>query len=684
MLISLEWLKEFIDIEMPPHKLAEKLTMAGFEVEEIKEINGDFILEINVTPNRPDCLSILGMARELSILLNIPLKLPDYKVIEEDSDGGYRIDILAPEFCNRYTGRLITNVKVSDSPQWLKDRLNRCGIRSINNIVDITNYVLLEFGHPLHAFDADTIINKRIKIDLAGRNNKIKTLDGIDRDLPPDALLIWDDVRPIAVAGIMGGYETEVKEETKNIFLESAHFNPISIRRTSKKLNLRSESSYRFERGTDINFLKDSLDRATFLISEITGCKALKIIDKYPVEFKYVQVKVDPSYINRLLGTNLKEEEIKDMVKRFSRDTYESESYLVITPPSFRHDIRSENDVVEEIARIYGYEDIPITMPVSPMTTGRLDIRSKNLQNIKDSIRKLGYTEVINYSFMNISELDMLKIPKNDRRRNTIIISNPLSQEENLLRTTLVPSLLKNLKYNIDRGCKEIRIYELSRVFIKTEDVLPREELKIGGLLYQDRIYNLWKEDVNAFFIVKGTIECLFKELHIKGYTFKLTEEPFLHLGRSADIFISNSKVGFIGVLDPDVIESLDIKKHRPDIVIFEMDVDQILEHVPQRIIYSPIPKYPYIERDIALLVDETLPSIEILDAINDFKSSIIEDVSIFDLYKGPNIPQGKKSIGLNIIYRSKDKTLTDEEVDLVHSALVDYLIKKVNGELRG
>lgn len=683
MLISLDWLKDFIDINLTYHELAEKLTMSGFEVEGIQEFDSDVIFEINITPNRPDCLSILGIARELSILLNIPLKIPDYQIIEEDNSGGFDIEILAPDLCNRYTGRFLSNVNVFESPKWIKDRLNKCGIRSINNIVDITNYVLLEFGHPLHAFDGDTITNKKIKIDIAGNSKKIRTLDGIERDLPSDALLIWDDIRPIAIAGIMGGYETEVKEDTKNIFLESAYFNPLSIRKTSKKLNLKTESSFRFERGTDIVFLEYALNRATFLIKEITNCKVHKIIDEYPIRYKPHTVKINPSYINKLIGINLNNEEIKEIINRISKESIEKDGCFLITPPSFRHDIHNENDVAEEVARIYGYEKIPITMPLSPIPKGKLNKRALYLKSIKDSIRKSGFTEVINYSFMNISDLDMLKLPENDIRRNTIEISNPLSIEESHLRTTLIPSLLKNLKYNLDRQCKDVKIFEISRVFIKTDDILPREQLKISGLFYQDKHHRLWKDEIKSFYITKGTIEYIFKEFHIKDYIFKPSEEPFLHPGQSADIYISGTKLGFIGVLSPEIVELLDIKKQKTEIVVFEIDTDKILDNIPEKITYSQIPKYPYIDRDIAIIIDDNIPSSHILNLINNFKSEIIEDVDIFDVYKGPNIPQDKKSIGLSIVYRSKEKTLTEEEVDEVHASIINYLITNTGGQLR-
>ena len=695
MLISYEWLKELVEISAAPEEVSKTLTMIGLEIEGETSVQGDTVFEVNVTPNRPDCLSSIGIARELSAAFKTPLKLPLHEIKNGQPVPDFSVEILDTDLCNRYTGRVITGVKISDSPEWMKSRLEKCGIRSINNVVDITNYVLLEFGHPLHAFDADTLTGKKIIVgtpdsfnNLRGTGNaesstKFKTLDGVEREIPGGSLLIWDAERPVAVAGVMGGANTEVTEKTRNIFLESAYFEPSSIRKTSKRLGLSSESSYRFERGTDIEFLEKAVDRAALLIKEIAGGTVHKIIDEYPVKYVSEPVTAKCEKINKLLGISATNAEIFEILGLLGIPAENKGDTFIVYPPAHRRDIKRDSDIAEEIARIYGYNNIPITNPQSSLSSGRLNQRRINLNKVRDAIRKCGFTEVINFSFMSVSALDMIEIPDSDRRRKTIALSNPLNQDECLLRTSLVPALIGNLKYNLDRGMKDIRIFEMARIFEDIGNSLPLEELRLGGILYKEKAPSLWKEDARGFYIAKGALESLFEELMISGYSFSPSSEPFLHGGQSADIHISNNRIGYVGVMGPEIVEKLDLKKQKPEIVLFELNLDLLLSLTPDSIQYVSIPKFPAVERDIALTVDEALPSARIKEIINSYPSELIEEVSVFDYFKGGNIPQGKKSLAFNIIYRSKERTLTDEEIEGLHSSLVGYIAEKTGGELR-
>ena len=695
MLISYEWLKELVEISVSPEEVSKTLTMIGLEVEGETSVQGDTVFEVNVTPNRPDCLSSIGIARELSAAFKTPLKLPLHEIKNGQPVPDFSVEILNPDLCNRYTGRVITGVKISDSPEWMKSRLEKCGIRSINNVVDITNYVLLEFGHPLHAFDADTLTGKKIIVSTpdsfnnlrgtsnAERSTKFKTLDGVEREIPGGSLLIWDAERPVAVAGVMGGANTEVTEKTRNIFLESAYFEPSSIRKTSKRLGLSSESSYRFERGTDIEFLEKAVDRAALLIKEIAGGTVHKIIDEYPVKYVSEPVTAKCEKINKLLGISATNAEIFEILGLLGIPAENKGDTFIVYPPAHRRDIKRDSDIAEEIARIYGYNNIPITNPQSSLSSGRLNQRRINLNKVRDAIRKCGFTEVINFSFMSAAALDMVEIPDSDRRRKTIALSNPLNQDECLLRSSLVPALIGNLKYNLDRGMKDIRFFEVSRIFEDIGNTLPLDELILGGILYKEKAPSLWKEDARGFYIAKGALESLFEELMISGYSFSPSSEPFLHGGQSADIHISNSRIGYVGVMGPDIVEKLDLKKQKPEIVLFELNLDLLLSLTPDSIQYVSIPKFPAVERDIALTVDEALPSARIKEIINSYPSELIEEVSVFDYFKGGNIPQGKKSLAFNIIYRSKERTLTDEEIEGLHSSLVGYIAEKTGGELR-
>jgi phenylalanyl-tRNA synthetase beta chain len=683
MRVSYEWTRELVDIEATPEEVSEKLTAIGLEVEGTESIEGDTVFEVNVTPNRPDCLSMIGIARELAAAFQVPLKIPPHELPVGLPVSEFSIEIVHPQLCNRYTGRFIKDAKIGGSPEWMKKRLEKCGIRSINNVVDITNYVLLEFGHPLHAFDADKIEGKKIKVSTAGRDNKFETLDGTERALPEDTLLICDSTRPIAVAGVMGGLNTEVSERTKNIFLESAYFEPFSIRRTSKRLGLTSESSYRFERGTDIEFLEKALNRAALMIRDIAGGTIFEIIDAYPVKYRPEPFEVKYEKINKLLGTLLSKGEMLDILQRLDIPAEDKEQFFVVSPPAYRRDLRRASDVAEEIARIYGFNSIQTTLPRSPLSSGSLNKKKTDTGGIREAVRKAGFTEVINLSFMRISDLDVLAIDDTDRRRKIMAISNPLVQEEGFLRTTLAPALLGNLKYNLDRGMKEIRFFEISRVFEDMGESLPLEELRLGAIYYRETVPSLWKEEAQGFYIVKGALESLFNELKINNYSFTSSSEPFLHRGQSADILIANSSVGYLGVMSPEAAEKLDLKKQKPEIVLFELNLDVLLSLIPDSLQYTAIPKYPPIERDIAIIVDQTIPSSHIREMIQTFPSELIEDVSVFDSYKGGNIPSGKKSLAFSIVYRSMERTLREEEVESLHSSIVTQIIEKTAGELR-
>ncbi|MBI3378206.1 MAG: phenylalanine--tRNA ligase subunit beta [Nitrospirae bacterium] len=683
MRVPFDWLKEFVDITKSPEEVADMLTMAGLEVEAVEKLDGDFVFEVNVTPNRPDCLSIIGIARELATAINLPLKHPEHDIKEEASDAGFKIEILDADLCHRYAGRVIKGVKIAPSPDWLRNRITKCGIRTINNIVDITNYVLMESGHPLHAFDLNTLKGKSIKVALAEEDCNIVTLDGIERKLPPDALLIWDAKNPVAIAGVMGGAETEVSDFTHDVFLESAYFEPASVRRTSRALGLKSESSYRFERGTDIEALSNALDRAAYLIRQVSGGMVYKKVDVYPKRFVPVTVDVRYDRVNKVLGTEIPDKEMVDIIKRLGLAVDLHKDYFTVEPPAFRTDLKTEADIIEEIARIYGYQNIRTTIPKAAISGGNPDRKQACAIRIKDVVRKAGFNEAINYSFMAETDLDIFDITAEDRRRRAVSIKNPLKKESSLLRTTLIPSLVENFMRNFSRGIRDIRIFELSRVFEDIGRPLPLEIMCLGGVYYRERKPSLWKEEAQGFYIVKGMIEDLFGDLHIKGYAFSPSSEPFLHPGQSCEIRISGSRIGFLGAVSPMVVEKLDLKVPKPEIVVFEIDLDRLVSLIPASMEYSPIPKFPCIERDIAIIVDDTLRAFDIENLIRAYPSELIEDVSIFDFYKGRNIPDEKKSLAFTVRYRSDNRTLTEAEVEEMHLNIVKYITAETGGKLR-
>lgn len=683
MRIPLEWLKEFVDFRLSPKELAMKLTMAGFEVESVEEKDNDAVFEVNVTPNRPDCLSILGIAREVAALLNLPLKLPEYEIKGDDEECGVSVEITDEDLCHRYAGRAIKGVKIADAPEWMKKRIEKCGMRPVNNIVDVTNYVLLEFGHPLHAFDMDEIGGKKIRVARAHKCGKVATLDSAEREVPEDSLLIWDSSRPVAVAGVMGGANSEVSGKTKDVFLESAYFLPSSVRRTSKALGLKTESAYRFERGTDIEFLEKALDRAAFLIAGLAGGKVSKKADAYPKKFKAAEIRIRPERVNKIIGIQLSAEEIAGILKRLNISVKEGSVAMAVLPPSYRGDIQREIDIIEEVARFYGYDKIPVTNPKTPITKESPGKHYSYISAVKDTFRKSGFSEVINYSFINPDTFDQFHISNEDIRRNTIRLLNPINAEEPALRTLLVPSLINNLVYNVSQGNRDVRLFETSRVFLQKDGTLPGERQYLGAIYFKEKTPSLWKDETPDFYVVKGTIEAMMEELKIRDLRYQDTSQPFLHPGKSCDIFVSGVNIGFMGVLHPDITEKLDLKASRPEIVIVEMDIDRLLPFAPETMTYSHIPRFPFIDRDIAIIVNESVKAALIIDEIQSYHE-LIEDVSVFDYYKGKNIPQGMKNLAFSVRYRAKDRTLTDAEIEEIQSRLVNHIVAKTGGTVRG
>jgi phenylalanyl-tRNA synthetase beta chain len=685
MRVPIEWLREFVRFPMSTGELAQKLTMIGLEVESIEEMHDDTVFEVNVTPNRPDCLSILGIAREVSALMHIPLKFPDYRIEKETGECEVSVEVPDEDLCHRYAGRCIKGVVIQESPEWMKRRLEKCGMRPINAVVDITNYVLLEMGQPLHAFDMDLLRGKKIRAARSTPGSKLKTLDGVDRDLPEGSLLIWDAERPVAVAGVMGGSETEVTEKTRNVFIESAYFTPSSIRRTSKSLGLKTESSYRFERGIDIELLERALDRAASLMSGLSGGKVSKKVDVYPRPFRASHIRVRHGRVNKILGTSIPDDEMARLVKSLGV-TVEDEaagSFIAIPPPH-RNDLQQEIDIIEEIARFYGYDRIPVTVPKMGLSKEAWDRRRHRISTVTGYLRAAGFTEVINYSFMNYQMLDLLGIREDDPRRKTLSVRNPINEGESCLRTTLVPSLIQNLLHNVSMGTRNIRLFEVSRVFRERGETLPEERHALGGVYFIEKSPALWKEDTPDFYRVKGVIESLLDELRIKDVSFLPSSEPFLHPGKCCNIIVSGEKVGFLGVLHPAVIEKLSLKVSRPEILLLEIDLDRLLLSATENVSYAPIAKYPYIDRDVALIVDESVSAATIIEKVRAYSSDLIEEVSIFDFYKGKNIPEGKKSLAFTVRYRAADRTLTDAEIEELHRAIVNSVTEKTGGTVRG
>jgi phenylalanyl-tRNA synthetase beta chain len=681
--VSYNWLKEFVEFDLSPEELAHAITMAGSEVEEIEEIEGDTVFDIGITPNRPDCLSIRGIAREVSAILGLPLKEIQAKIGKEEGEGP-EVSIENPELCHRYSARIIRGVKPAPSPQWLVKRLESCGIRPASNIVDITNYVLLEMGQPLHAFDLDRLTGGRIVVKEAGAADRFTTLDDEERELAEESLLIWDTEKPVAIAGVMGGQNTEVSDSTVNILLESAYFKPESVRRTSKSLNLSTESSYRFERGVDIDAVTHALDRASQMIVELAGGTISQITDEYPNRHKPKKITVSFQKINSLIGVAIDEAFCEKTLKDLGFKVEKEGDGLSVTPPGFRDDVVMDVDLIEEIARLYGYDNIPSTMPFMQMSPAPEHRTQKLIKTLKNSMVKSGLSEAINYSFLYPELLDRMNLAHDDRRRELIYIKNPLRKEESAMRTTLVPALLSNVGMNLNRGEKKISFFEISRVFLKSGDTLPDEITQLCAVLHKDKSSSLWESRHEGFYDLKGVFENVLSDLKIRDISFKQDQaapEPYLHPGKSCSIMAGDERIGAVGVLHPGVAKAFDING---DITVAELyDIEKLLDLIPAGTTYVAPPRFPYVERDIALIVNDDVTVSAVNAEIQGVESEIIDSVTLFDVYKGKPIPKDKKSLAFSIRYRSSEKTLTDEEVDALHSVIIKRLQQNLDAELR-
>jgi len=685
MLVPFRWLKDYVSIKKSPREVADILTMAGLEVEGIERSGDDHILDISLTPNRGDCLSMIGIAREVSAVTGMKLKYPKFRVPESDPRPYIKVRIDNKALCSRYTGRVIKGVNVGPSPDWLKKKLEAAGIRSINNIVDVTNYVMLEYGQPLHAFDYNKLSAGLVRVATPEKTVKFKTLDGVDRQIKKDTLLIWDGETPVAVAGIMGGHKSEVDEGTNTLFLESACFDPISVRKSSSRLGLRTESSFRFERGIDILNVNSALDRASALISEIAGGLLCKMVDVYPKKYSPRYIKLNYDQTNALLGTSLSNVKVQGLLTRMGAQVEDAFNHFQVEVPSYRNDIEREVDLIEEVARLHGYQKIAPAPPGAKIAASPVDHRRKKTRMIKQLFCQRGYFEVINFSFMNEDILPVLKITEDDPRSRVVKIVNPLRQEEALMRTFLLPSLLENLKYNLNRGVRGIRLFELSRVFVRksSSEKLPEENLHLAGIALNEKLHDLWKTGEDDYYRIKGDVDSLLNALGLNDIQLERSSEPFLHAGKSADIYIGGKKAGYAGILSPDIISSLDIPVHKTGIGIFEVDLEMMMSASDQPPVFRSFSVYPYVQRDISIIIDAAKNAQDVLAVLRSFKTDLIDEIKVFDYYRGKNIPEGKASLAFSITYRSFDRTLNEEEVDGVHSQLVEHLIKKTGAELR-
>ncbi|MGB8991006.1 MAG: phenylalanine--tRNA ligase subunit beta [Desulfobaccales bacterium] len=641
----------------------------------------DTVLEVAITANRADCLSVLGLAREVAALLDRPLRHPEVNVAPATEPGlQARVTILDPVHCPRYAARLLTGLTVKPSPFWLRRRLEVAGLRAINNLVDVTNYVLLEFGQPLHAFDFARLAGGEIVVRLPRPDEQsFTTLDGTDRRLDHETLLICDAEGPVALAGIMGGLDSEVIESTTQVLIESAYFNPRTIRRTSKRLGLSTEASYRFERGVDPEGVIHALERATQLMSEVGGGRAAAArLDEYPAPIQHPRLNLRVPRANQVLGTDFSSEQMLHLLRRLHLPALAVDAEnLVLQVPSFRGDLEREVDLVEEIARLAGFDAIPVTLPTGVVATPRPGPAAYLKLAAKELLLGLGFFEVITYAFQS-ERLGALMAAAD---APVLRLANPLSEEQAVMRTSLLPGLLDTLRRNTLRQNLDVRLFELSKVFEpRPGEDLPHEEHWLTGLMYGAREevgWNTSRETVN-FFDLKGAVETLLDGLLIPDVTFSPEGLPdYLRYG--ARVFSGKQDLGVLGELRPDLGDRLDLEG---DLFVFNLKVAALCRtSVPP--LFTPLPRYPAVYRDIALVLPNRVPAARVAETLFEHGRPWLVEARLFDVYAGDPVPPGKRSLAFRLSYRDPERTLTDELVNSHHQALVTALEKDLGAELR-
>jgi len=670
MKISCKWLKDYCKHNLSAEGLAEGLTNAGLVVDTINPVEDDFCLEVEVTSNRPDCLGFIGVAREVATIVRGKLEIPDvgYDATDENINDITSVAIEDNELCQRYTARIIKDVKIGPSPEWLQKKIRSIGLRPVNNIVDITNYVLMESGQPLHAFDIDKLSENRIVVRRAKKGETMEAIDGSKCVLTEDMLVIADAQRPVAIAGVMGGKDTEVSDATRNILLESAFFDPRSVRRVSRKLSLMSDSSYRFERRVDPECVDWASMRATKMILEIAGGQAVEgVIDQNYLKGNKVSVSLKMSRLNSLLGLQIDKDAAKGILEHLQFEMHsETEDGFSVDVPSFRGDVYREVDLIEEIARIHGYDKIPVknSIGVKLSQDNRFDRITEKAKNV---ISGLGFNEVVTDSIVGDSQ---------DRHgaiwseTGSLKILNPIRQDENLLRKALVHNLLRVKKHNQNYGVEKTDIYELSKVYLPKEDDQLPEEKECLCILGEE-----------GYLALKGAIEAILSHLNIAD-NLESTHFDFglFSSEKSAELRLGDSVLGFIGELSREVISDYDFRS-KP--CVAELDFNVLIDKTSLEGSYKKIPSLPIVSRDFAVVSNEKVTWAEIKGCIESLKIDYVDDIEFFDVYRGKQIEKGRKSIAFRVIFRADDKTLKSEEVDVLQEKILTNLNNSLGVSLR-
>ena len=673
--------------------ILEKEAVLGEDIRKIIKFD-DTIFDFEIHSNRPDLMSVIGIAREVGAITNNKLKIPEIKINEEGEkiEKDIAVKIEAEDLCPRYTGRVIKDIKIEESPLWLKWKLRLLGARPINNIVDITNFVMMETGQPLHAFDLDLIKGRTIIVRKSRPGETICTLDDVERQLPANGLVIADIEKPIALAGIMGGKYSEIDQSTKNVFLESAYFNPVNNRKSTVKLGLRTEASNRFEKGIDKEVQIYALDRAADLINKIAmGKISSGKIDTNEKLYQPNKINLRIKRVSKILGQFFDKDESKtknkiiDILDKLEFKLIEDKGeYIELIPPSFRGDVGREIDIIEEIARIYGYDKIKPTLFNTTIAQEGKNFRLKVIDWVREILIGCGLNEVITYSFISPETFGKIRIPEGHKLRTAIKIKDPLTRDHSLMRTSLISSLLEVIKWNTNRQVELVKIFEVGKIYLPYPDKpssLPNEKLIIAGAINKTGRGDVWEKSLSLdIFDVKGIIETVFQGLKVENWEVVQGDHPAFHPLRNGKIIISGEEVGIFGEIHPEIINNYRLPGK---VNLFEIDFENLFHNVPSDIKYCILPKYPSVQRDLALIVKEEILSADIINTIKLIDKKLIKKVTLFDIFKGKQIGDGYKSLAYSVVFQAEDRTLTDQEVENIFKKVKEQLITKFSAKIR-
>jgi phenylalanyl-tRNA synthetase beta chain len=643
----------------------------------------DEVLELGLTPNRADCLSMLGVAYEVAAILSREVKLPEIDVqpATEKATDYITVKVEANEDNPLYAAKVIKNVKIGPAPLWMQTRLMSAGIRPHNNVVDITNYILLEYGQPLHAFDYDRLGSKEILVRRANDGEKFTTLDDVERTLTSDHLVITNGTEPVALAGVMGGANSEVTSDTTTVLLEAAYFTGGTVRKASKDHGLRSEASARFEKGVDPNRVRAAGERAAYLMAKYAGGEVLEgasEVDTLTVEPAVVSITLEK--INSVIGTNLTVQDVEAIFERLQFAVNVEENVITVTAPTRRGDIKIEEDLIEEVARLYGYDNIPKTLPIGSATPGKLSDYQEKRRIVRQYLEGAGLFQAVTYSLTSEEKAAQFALEK----RDFIRLAMPMSEDRSILRLSIMPQLLEVVKYNSARQNDSLAVYETGAVFLANgNEVLPEEQEHLAGAITGLWHSHSWQGEKKAvdFYVLKGILEGLFAKLGLsESVTYVQAKVDNMHPGRTAEIHLNGERIGFIGQVHPTMQKELDLK----DTYVFELSLKAVLDEATAALRYEAIPRFPSITRDIALVVDKETVSGLLKDVIQQAGGKLLKEVSVFDLYEGERMEEGKKSIAYSLKYMDPERTLTDEEVTKVHNQVLEALKTQAGAVLRG